>query len=211
MIQRVWEQASLAGLDKLVVATDDARIYDHVSAFGHVVMTSPHHLTGTDRCAEAIEQVDPEYTCDVVINIQGDQPFIDPIVIMQLARAAAERDLDMSTLSCPIEQGPDLVNPAIVKVVVDANDEALYFSRSPVPFVQGIDRGAWLESHPFRKHIGTYAFKRSVLAQLGRLPSTPLEQAEQLEQLRWLEHGYAIYVHHIATDIRSIDTPEQLP
>lgn len=210
MIQRVWEQASLARLDALVVATDDERIYEHVAAFGTAMMTSPHHLSGTDRCAEVCDRLDPDCGYDVVVNVQGDQPFIDPDIIDRLLKSVAEPDVEISTLCCPITSSRDLLQPDIVKVVCTANSKALYFSRSPIPFVQGHDPRQWADTFSFKKHIGTYAFRRRVLSQLANLAPTPLEEAEQLEQLRWLEHGYAIDLVHINSDVKAVDTPEDL-
>lgn len=210
MIQRVWEQASLAKLDHLVIATDDDRIYEHAADFGVVVMTSPDHASGTDRCAEAAERVDPHGQYDVVLNIQGDQPFIDPEYIDRLVRTVAEPNVDVATLCCRLSSSRDLLDPAIVKVVVSINGTALYFSRSPVPYVQGHEPGEWTARFAFQKHIGTYAFKRRILSALSVLTTTPLEEAEQLEQLRWLEHGYTINLVDVPADILSVDRPEDI-
>ena len=210
MIRRVWEQASLAQVDALIVATDDDRIYDHVAEFGRVIMTSRAHASGTDRCAEVAAMMDRESAFDVVINIQGDQPFIDPALIDQVASACARDDVDIATLSVPITQVRDVMDAHIVKVVVSGNGRALYFSRSPIPFIQGKDKGDWVGSFPFQKHIGTYAYKRHVLTEIAALSPSPLEEAEQLEQLRWIEGGYSIAVIRSETDVRSIDKPEDV-
>jgi 3-deoxy-manno-octulosonate cytidylyltransferase (CMP-KDO synthetase) len=210
MIQRVWEQASLAKLDTLVVATDDDRIYEFVASFGTAMMTSPHHMSGTDRCAEVADRLDPDFGYDVVINVQGDQPFIDPDIIDRLILSVAEPDVEISTLCCPIKSSRELLDPASVKVVLATSGKALYFSRSPIPFVQGRDTSEWTESYSFKKHIGTYGFKRRVLSQVAALAATPLEGAEQLEQLRWLERGYSISVIEVTSEVKSIDRPEDL-
>jgi 3-deoxy-manno-octulosonate cytidylyltransferase (CMP-KDO synthetase) len=210
MIQRVWEQASLAKLDNLIVATDDDRIYEHVAQFGSVIMTSGQHQSGTDRCAEAVNRMDPDCGYDIIVNIQGDQPFIDPGIIDSLVRSVAEPDIEISTLSCPVSSSRDLLDPGVVKVVVDRNGHALYFSRSPIPFLQGHDPTRWSDQFPYKKHIGTYAFRRRVIDQLAQLPSGLLEVAEQLEQLRWLEHGYTIRVVEIEGDVKAVDRPEDI-
>lgn len=211
VVQRVWEQ--VAGvLDDAVVATDDARIRDAVLAFGgRAVMTSPDHRSGTDRCREAYDRLGAEY--DVVINVQGDEPFIRASQLEALKRCFEDPATDIATLVKPFS--PDdgwsaLENPNSPKVVLDAQSRALCFSRSVIPYLRGVPREEWLARHTFYKHIGIYAFRAEVLRAVTALPPSPLELAESLEQLRWLENGYKIGVG--VTDVATvgIDTPEDL-
>lgn len=215
MIQRVYEQAKKA-LDEVVVATDDERIFDCVTAFGgQVVMTSPNHPCGTNRCWEAYEKVRArDFSQDVVINIQGDEPFIQPEQI-ELLKSCFPTDI--ATLVKPFSTADGLEalkNPNSPKVVT-ANGRALYFSRSIVPYLRGIQEADWLaeaerRGTPFYKHIGMYAYRADVLQKLVQLPLSPLEKAESLEQLRWLEAGYEIRVAETQTQTIGIDTPEDL-
>lgn len=209
MIQRVWEQASLAQLDKLVVATDDQRIFDRVTDFGGTaLMTSQHHQSGTDRCAEALEEQKDYEHYDVVVNIQGDHPFVDPTIIDRLADAC--RVAEIATASCPIRTVKELMEPSVVKVVMNEKGEAVYFSRAAIPYVQGQEPSRWLQSFPFRRHIGIYAFQRDALRQVSELPQSALELAEHLEQLRWLENGYAIHIVEIDAYVQSVDVPADI-
>ena len=205
VVQRVYEQ--VAGvLDDAVVATDDERIRDAVLAFGgKVEMTSPDHRSGTDRCREAYEKVcareGREY--DVVVNVQGDEPFIHPAQIETVKRCFDDPATDIAGLAA-------LENPNSPKVVVDAQMRALYFSRSVIPYLRGVPREEWLSRHTYYKHIGLYAFRTEVLRAVTALPQSPLEQAESLEQLRWLENGYRIGVGISELETIGIDTPEDL-
>lgn len=209
MICRVAERASLASLlDKVVVATDDTRIAEEVSRNGfHVVMTSDKHPNGTSRCAEV---ADKNTGYDAVINIQGDEPFINPEQIDNLARVIAQGNADIATLVKKINSPDELFSPNCVKVVTDTNGNALYFSRQPIPFLRGIEQDKWLENHTFYKHIGIYAYRTDVLNKIVNLPQTPLEKAESLEQLRWLENGLKIATAVTSCENIAIDTPDDL-
>ena len=210
MIRRVYEQALLSEhLDKVVVATDDERIYEHVRMFGgEVLMTRPEHISGTDRCAEVAGHFPG---AEFVINIQGDEPFIQPQQIDLLINTLLEQqEAGIATLAKKIEQPEALDNPNIVKAVISQSGEALYFSRFPIPFLRGVPPENRLEHHHFYKHIGLYGFRNDILRQITALSPTPLERAESLEQLRWLEHGYRIAVRITELETIGIDTPEDL-
>lgn len=210
MIARVYERCSSASsLDQVIVATDDTRIYDHVSSFGgEVMMTSDRHRSGTDRCAEvAAEHSD----AGIVVNIQGDEPFIDPAQIDQLVQLFdGPSGVDIATLAKKIDSEKPLLDPNIVKVVFNAEAQALYFSRSTIPFVRNLASSQWLRHHDFYKHIGIYAFRNDVLQACAGLPQGRLEVMESLEQLRWLEAGYSIKVGLTVLETIGIDTPEDL-
>ncbi|MBQ8737592.1 MAG: 3-deoxy-manno-octulosonate cytidylyltransferase [Bacteroidaceae bacterium] len=213
VIERVYRQVE-ALLDSVVVATDDERIFQKVESFGgKVVMTSTEHRSGTDRCYEALTKVG-ENDYDVVINIQGDEPFIQPEQI-RAVMSCFENDehTDIATLVKPfvLSDGIEaLENPNSPKVVVGKNMVALYFSRSVIPYLRGYDKSEWLARHTFFKHIGLYAYKANVLKEITKLAQTPLELAESLEQLRWLENGYNIKVAQTDIETIGIDTPEDL-
>jgi 3-deoxy-manno-octulosonate cytidylyltransferase (CMP-KDO synthetase) len=211
MIRRVYEQASAARrVDKVIVATDDSRIFEHVAAFGGAVrMTDPDHPSGTDRCAE-VAALFPQATH--VLNIQGDEPFIQPEQIDLLVETLiGQNSADIATLVKKIVDWEQLSNPNVVKAVFSTAREALYFSRQPVPFLRGVEAAQWLGAgHDFYKHIGLYGFRAAALQAVARLEQTPLERAESLEQLRWLEHGFRIAVGITALETIGIDTPEDL-
>ncbi len=210
MIRRVYEQAVLSELtDRVVVATDDERIYEHVRMFGaEVLLTRPDHPSGTDRCAEVAEHFpDAQY----VLNIQGDEPFIQPQQIDLLAHTLLEQTQSgIATLAKIIEQAEALDNPNIVKVVLSQSGEALYFSRYAIPFLRGATSENRLAQHTFYKHIGLYGFRRETLLHITALSPTPLECAESLEQLRWLEHGFRIAVRLTDMETMGVDTPEDI-
>ncbi|MCF6170875.1 MAG: 3-deoxy-manno-octulosonate cytidylyltransferase [Bacteroidales bacterium] len=210
MIHRVYDQACRAGaLDRVVVATDDPRIFKHVEGFGgQVVMTAEDHPNGTSRCREVVAQSQENY--DVVVNIQGDEPFIDPQQIDQLADRFANTAVDIATLVKKIDATEELFSPNVVKVVFDKEKKALFFSRQPIPFLRGIPQENWMEHHDFFKHIGIYAYRQSVLEKIVRLGPSKLEQAENLEQLRWLGNGYRIHLGITEKEGVSVDTPEDL-
>ena len=209
MIQRVWEQAWKSKLDAVVVATDDIRIADEVHKFGgQYVMTDPMHRSGTDRCREALYTVEEQY--DAVVNIQGDEPFIDPQQINQVIDLISRDDTQIASLAKRIEDKDELFSPNTVKVVMDKQGYALYFSRNPLPFMRDLDHEKWLEKGEFYKHIGLYAYKTDVLCQIAAMQSTPLETAESLEQLRWLENGLRIRMGITQLESISIDTQEDL-
>lgn len=211
VIQRVYEQ--VAGvLDNVVVATDDERIRAAVEAFGgRAVMTSTEHRSGTDRCREAFERLGIGF--DVVVNVQGDEPFVRREQIEALVGCFDNPETDIATLVKPFaaEDGLEaLENPNSPKVVLDAQSRALYFSRSVIPYLRGVPREEWLARHTFYKHIGLYAFRAEVLRAVTALPQSTLEKAESLEQLRWLENGYRIGVALSDAETVGIDTPEDL-
>ena len=211
IVQRVYEQVAKV-VERVVVATDDERIYDTVVSFGgEVVMTSPDHKSGTDRCAEAYKKLG--YETDIVINVQGDEPFVAPEQIEALIGCFDSEAVDIATLVKPFsaEGGIDaLENPNSPKVVMNEQGEAIYFSRSVVPYLRGVERSEWLKCHTFYKHIGIYAFRAKALNEVTALAQTPLEKAESLEQLRWLESGYKIKVGITDIETIGIDTPEDL-
>ncbi len=209
MIQRVYEQAlQSSALNEVVVATDHREIYDHVKKFGGAVcMTKPEHVSGTDRCREALALQRKKY--DYVINIQGDEPFIQPSQIDLLA-GKLDGVTEIATLVKPLETEEQLVNPNIVKVVLSKTMEALYFSRSPIPYVRNKPQGEWLREHKFYKHIGMYAYRDDVLERITKLSVSSLERTESLEQLRWLENGFKITVAETLTETIGIDTPDDL-
>ena len=201
MIEHVYRRtASTRGVDAAVVATDDARIAAAVEQFGGVVrMTGSSHRTGTDRIAE----VAGDLTCDIVVNVQGDLPLIEPDMIREIIEPlVSDRTLVMSTLRQAITDRADLDNPNVVKVVVDTDDNALYFSRAPIPYQRTAGQAF--------KHIGLYGFRRDFLLSFARLEQTPLERAESLEQLRALEHGFRIRAVETRFDSIEVDTPEDL-
>lgn len=209
MIQRVYEQALKSKLDAVVIATDDVRIADAVMDFGgQYVMTSPNHRSGTDRCCEALDLLKTKY--DAVVNIQGDEPFIDPKQIDLLVDLILRDDTPLASLAKRIDDADELFSPNAVKVVVNQEGNALYFSRNPIPFMRNVDRDEWLAKGRFYKHIGIYAYKADVLHQVARMEPSALEQAESLEQLRWLENGLAIRMALSDAENISIDTPDDL-
>ena len=261
MIQRVYEQAKKCkSLARIVVATDDERIFKHVQSFGgEAMMTADTHQSGTDRCAEVVGRLNFEIQTafldsdtapiigkitprfegifTAVINIQGDEPFIQPEqiekvveilrgplikneklkiknsdnAVLQTSNFKLETsNFDMATLAKQIDNQEDIDNPNVVKVVLGAGGSALYFSRSPIPFLRNIDRKEWAKSGQFFKHIGLYGYKTNVLLDLAQLSPSNLEKLESLEQLRWLENGYAIGVAQTNLETIGIDTPEDL-
>lgn len=211
MILRVCGQVAATGYD-LAVATDDSRIYDTVTAAGYrAVMTRSDHPSGTDRLAEAYAKIGGNY--DVVVNVQGDEPFIRPSQLEAVKRCFDDPATDIATLVKPFTEADGLAaleNPNSPKVVLDAQSRAIYFSRSVIPYLRGVPREEWLARHTFYKHIGLYAFRADVLRAVTALPQSPLELAESLEQLRWLENGYKIGVGISEVETIGIDTPEDL-
>ena len=209
MIQRVYEQASKSKmLDKVVVATDDARIKQHVEAFGgEVVMTREDHPSGTDRCWDALQQVAGEYK--YVINIQGDEPFIDPQQIDSLA-LTLDGSTELATQMIPVDSHEILFDMGEVKIVLNEDMEALYFSRMVIPFIKGVDQSEWHKHHNYYRHVGMYAYRTDVLEAVTKLSVSSLEKAESLEQLRWLEKGFRIKCAVTTFDSHCIDTPEDI-
>lgn len=211
MIERVYRQSEKAvKLDRLIVATDDERIADHVKKFGgEVVMTSPDHPSGTDRCYEALIKTNGKFTH--VINIQGDEPFIDPGQINLLAEMLQDDSTEIATLISPVKSDIVLENPAIPKVVVNQKKEALYFSRQSIPYLREINTGEWLNHHPYYKHVGMYGYRSDILGMITKLAPSPLELAEKLEQLRWLENGFTIRCGITEAESYAVDHPEDIP
>lgn len=209
MIQRVYEQArKCTALADVLVATDDERIFNHVIAFGgKAIMTADTHPSGTDRCAE-VASLHPEY--DIVINIQGDEPFIDPEQISKVAGCFNEPATQLATLIKKINTTEELYNISTPKVIINTAWEAIYFSRSALPHIRGQEPQNWLYHNTYYKHIGIYGYKSDVLQQITRLPVSPLEKAESLEQLRWIENGYRIKVAPTDMESHAVDVPEDL-
>ncbi len=209
MIERVYAQASLStSLQRVVIATDHEKIYEHVKNFGgHACMTSTDHASGTDRCYEALTAEEDSF--DYVINIQGDEPFISPKQI-DLVASLLDGQTELATLVKKIDLQEDLFSPHIVKAVLNNQKEALYFSRSPIPYLRTAKTEDWVKHHTYYKHIGIYAYRSDVLKTLTTLPVSSLEKAESLEQLRWLEQGYTIKVAETNLETVGIDTPEDL-
>ena len=208
VIQRVYEQVSSV-LSEVYVATDDQRIYDCVEGFGgKAVMTREDHKSGTDRIEEAVEKIGTD--ADVIINVQGDEPFIQPSQVETLMHLFDAPETQIGTLGKLFESMESVENPNSPKIVTDNRGFALYFSRSVIPYIRGIERNDWFGQYPFLKHLGIYAYRREVLAEVTRLPQSSLEKAESLEQLRWLQNGYRIRVGLTDVETIGIDTPEDL-
>lgn len=211
MIQRVYEQTRLV-LDDVWIATDDERIANEVSRFGgNSVLTSTNHKSGTDRCNEAFQIINKPF--DVIINIQGDEPFIQPQQIEELKKCFVSKEVQLATLVKPFkkEDGFDvLFNPNSPKVVLNKYNEAIYFSRSVIPYIRDAHHSEWLNKHTFYKHIGMYAYRADVLKEITQLEQSTLELAESLEQLRWIENGYKIKVGFTDIETIGIDTPEDM-
>lgn len=208
VIQRVYEQAT-AILDEAYVATDDERIFQAVEQFcGRAIMTREDHKSGTDRIEEAAEKIGTQ--ADVIINIQGDEPFIQKSQIETLMHLFDEPSTQIGTLGKRFESIEAAMNPNSPKIVTDKRGFALYFSRSIIPYVRGKEQAEWLQHFPYLKHLGLYAYRREVLQEVTQLPQSPLEIAESLEQLRWLENGYRIRVGLTDVETVGIDTPEDL-
>ena len=208
VIQRVYEQVKSV-LDDVYVATDDDRIYSTVTDFGgKAVMTRADHKSGTDRIEEAAEKIGLD--ADVIINVQGDEPFIQPSQIKTLMQLFDAPETQIGTLGKPFESIDAVENPNSPKIVTDNRGFALYFSRSTIPFIRGKERDRWFGEYPFLKHLGVYAYRREVLAEVTKLPMSSLEKAESLEQLRWLQNGYRIRVGLTDIETVGIDTLEDL-
>lgn len=209
MIQRVYEQAcSALSLDKVVIATDDERIITAVKSFGgDYALTRSDHQSGTDRCAEVAEKLQG---FDIIINIQGDEPFIDPLQIDLLGSCFQDPGVQLATLVKKIYTEEELFNHNTPKVVLNAAQEAIYFSRHTIPFIRKADEENWLSVHHFYKHIGIYGYKADTLQQITRLQPSSLELAESLEQLRWIENGFKIQTRITDLESVAVDTPEDL-
>jgi 3-deoxy-manno-octulosonate cytidylyltransferase (CMP-KDO synthetase) len=212
MIQRVYEQ-SLKSIDTVYVATDDIRIFDTVTSFGgKAVMTSVEHQSGTDRCAEAASIISGKIgiDIDVVLNIQGDEPFIRPGQIDLLKSCFRDENVEIATLIRKTVRGEDIFNPNQPKVVIDSQGNAIYFSRAAIPFIRNLGESLWSENYTFFKHMGLYAYTVAALKKITKLPISNLEKAEALEQNRWIENGYKIRTAVTKWESISIDTPADL-
>ena len=208
VIQRVYEQV-VSVLGEAYVATDDERIREAVAQFGgQAVMTSTNHKSGTDRIQEAATLINTD--ADVIINVQGDEPFIQRSQLETVCHLFDDPQVQIGTLGKPFETMEATENPNSPKIVTDLQGYAMYFSRSVIPFIRGKERQEWLGHFPFLKHIGLYAYRREVLSEITKLPQSPLELAESLEQLRWLQNGYRIKVGLTDVETVGIDTPEDL-
>lgn len=208
VIQWVYETAASC-LDDAYVATDDERILQTVERFGgKAVMTSASHHSGTDRIEEALTKIGGQW--DVLVNVQGDEPFIHRSQIEAVCHCFDDPTTQIATLGKPFETMEQVLNPNSPKIATDVNGFALYFSRSVIPFVRGVDQQEWLLHYSYLKHLGIYAYRADVLHAVTRLPQSPLELAESLEQLRWLQNGYRIKVALTQEETVGIDTPEDL-
>ncbi len=208
VIQHVYEKVSKS-LECAYVATDDQRIFDTVKGFGgNVVMTREDHKSGTDRIAEAVSKIDA--CCDVVVNVQGDEPFVTASQIETLCHCFDDETTQIATLGKLFANMDAVMNPNSPKIVVDNKGFALYFSRSVIPYVRGAQQDTWFSHYPYLKHLGIYAYRKEVLAEITQLPQSSLEIAESLEQLRWLQNGYKIKVGTTDVETVGIDTPEDL-
>jgi 3-deoxy-manno-octulosonate cytidylyltransferase (CMP-KDO synthetase) len=210
MIQRVYEQCTKSSrLSRVIIATDDERIAQHVKSFnGEVMMTSPYHLSGTDRCAEIVRKESGKW--DAVINIQGDEPYIHPEQIDLLCSCFEIADVKIATLVKKILSPDELFNHNNVKVVLNNRKEAIYFSRLPIPYNRNFPEQDWLKQSTYYKHIGIYGYRSKMLTELASLEKTNLEITESLEQLRWIENGYTIHAAVTSHESVAIDTPEDL-
>jgi 3-deoxy-manno-octulosonate cytidylyltransferase (CMP-KDO synthetase) len=212
MIQRVYEQARKS-LENVWVATDDKKIFDAVLQFGgKAIMTSPDHPSGTDRCAEAVNTISRETgkEIDIVINIQGDEPFIRPEQITLLTGCFKDDSVEIATLVRKVEPGEDVFNPNQPKVIINLKGDAIYFSRAPIPYVRDCEKSDWSRNHVFFKHPGLYAYRSEILKKITLLPRSPLEITESLEQNRWIENGYKIRTAITDWESIGIDTPDDL-
>ncbi|MCS7029679.1 MAG: 3-deoxy-manno-octulosonate cytidylyltransferase [Bacteroidia bacterium] len=205
MIQRVYEQVQKANLDKIIVATDDTRIYKHVQNWqGNVIMTDKKHPSGTDRCAE-VAALYPEY--NFILNIQGDEPLIHPDTINSLIHTLNNPDCHIATAYTDFKDMESLLSSNTAKVVMDVRGKVLYFSRSVIPYIRNLPQNEWLKQYPYKKHVGIYGFRRNILLEIAQISPSSLEQAESLEQLRWLEQGYQMYAFYTPHDAIGVDTP----
>lgn len=209
MLQRVYEQSIKADkLTSVIIATDDDSIAAHAESFGaKVVLTKPNHPSGTDRCYEAL--LNAKISADYVINIQGDEPFIDPVQINELA-AICDGQTELATQMIPVDSYEVLFDTGEVKIVMNEHHEALYFSRMVIPFIKGFPENQWHIQHQYFRHVGMYAYRTDILKQITELPPSSLENAESLEQLRWVQNGFKIKLVQTQYDSHCIDTPEDI-
>lgn len=211
MIQRVYERVSQSEiLDKVVVATDHELIFNHVRQFGgEVMMTASSHQTGTERCAETANRLHAQND-DILINIQGDEPFINPGQVSQICNCFSNPGVQIATLVKQITEHEMIADPNVVKAVLNLDHSVMYFSRSPIPYCRGYNQNEWISQTVYFKHIGIYGFRKQVLDELVKLPISQLEKTEELEQLRWLENGWTIYAYMTEFENISIDTPADI-
>lgn len=211
LVNRVYRQVTqVKEIRKTIVATDDDRIFDHVNDFGGMaVRTLGSHRNGTERCSEVLELLGNE-NYDLVVNIQGDEPYIDPGNLRKLIDDFSRQDIVISTLATKIKEPDSLFNPSDVKVVVDRSGFALLFSRQAIPYIRQKEQDKWTQNHSYYKHIGVYGYRSAVLKEISTLSPTPLEMAESLEQLRWIENQVPVHVVLVDHDSHAIDTPEDL-
>lgn len=211
LIQRVYENAARE-IGNLVVATDHEGILEAVKKFGgRAMMTSARHPSGTDRCNEVVSVLAASgETFDVILNIQGDEPFIDPAYLQELKGMFRNPETGIATLACPVSDPGDLQDPNVVKLVCDADGIILYFSRQAIPFQRDNPEARWLLKYPYLRHFGVYAYRPGILSKIAALDPSPLEIAESLEQLRWLENGFRIRAGIVKQASPGIDTPEDL-
>jgi 3-deoxy-manno-octulosonate cytidylyltransferase (CMP-KDO synthetase) len=212
MIQRVYEQVSgYKSISGIVVATDDQRIMKAVTDFGgNACLTSATHGSGTERCCEAMEFFGKLSAEDIILNIQGDEPFIDPAQLEELAGCFSVPGVEIGSLVKRITSEEELFDPNVVKVIMDKDSKAIYFSRQALPYQRGKDPGSWLESGVYYKHVGLYGYSVKVLKELVTLPESVLEKAESLEQLRWIENGYSVRLRETEYESLAIDAPSDL-
>ena len=210
MIQRVTEQVRMCkSISDVIVATDDERIFNHAESLGvQCVMTLVDHPSGTDRCLEAFEKTKADADC--IVNVQGDEPFVDPVQLDALCALISQQGVSIATLAKRITDKETLFDTSKVKVVLNKHSQALYFSRQAIPFYRNTEEGTWHTLHSYYKHLGLYAFKSDALRSVCALPASSLERAESLEQLRWIENGYSIHVGITEIESASVDTPEDL-
>lgn len=212
MIQMVYEQAAKK-LDLVFVATDDERINNTVKSFGgRSIMTSSAHQSGTDRCAEAVKVISDTtgINIDIAINIQGDEPFIQPEQIGLLMNCFESESVGIATLIRIAGEGEDIFNPNQPKVIINTDGDAIYFSRAAIPYIRDVEKNKWSEKHSYYKHIGLYAYKTEILKKITQLNRSPLEITESLEQNRWIENGYRIRTAVTTWESIGVDTPEDL-
>ena len=215
IISRVYHRVRRTeGIEDVMVATDDETICDHVESFaeeGAVMMTSEEHRSGTDRCGEVVSRLERQgYSYDVILNVQGDEPFVEPDQLQALIDCFSNPEVQIATLATRIGKADELLSENNVKVVRAADGRALYFSRQAIPCCRGVEPKQWIDRYGYLKHVGIYAFRAEVLPELCRLEPSPLEEAEKLEQLRWLEAGYPIHVALTDHANIGIDTPADL-
>ena len=212
MIRRVYEQAKKAnGLNKVIIATDDDRIFNAAKQFNaEVMMTRADHQSGTDRCREIVEKLEDKEQFDIVVNIQGDEPFIEPKQIDEVIALFSDPEVQIATLIKKIDEQSSLFDANVNKVIFDHKKFAIYFSRHPIPFQQHLPKEEWIKKFAYYKHIGMYAYKTETLKKITTLAVSKLEKAESLEQLRWIENGYRIKVGITSFESLAIDRPEDL-